>query len=53
MRGGVGALLTRATNYRKQTGNQMAYCFAGAVVEAINAGRAGKSKLPHWWADKK
>lgn len=48
MRGGVGALVTRATNYRKQTGNQLPYCVAAAIVDAIN-GR-GK-KLASWWRD--
>lgn len=49
--GGVGALLTRASNYRKTTGNQLGYCFAAAIVDALNA--KAKKKLPSWWKDEK
>jgi hypothetical protein len=50
MRGGVGALATRAANYRKQTGNAIAYCVAAAIVDAINKKGGGK-KLASWWKD--
>jgi len=46
--GGVNALLGRAENLRKQTGNRRGHCVAAAAVEIINAGRGGK-KLPSWW----
>lgn len=46
--GGLNALLGRAENIRRQTGNQRRHCVAAAAVEIINAGKGGK-KLPTWW----
>lgn len=46
--GGVNALLGKAENLRKQTGNPRNHCVAAAAVEINNAGRGGK-KLPSWW----
>lgn len=46
--GGVNALLGKAENLRKQTGNPRGHCVAAAAVEINNSGRGGK-KLPSWW----
>jgi hypothetical protein len=46
--GGVNALLGRAENLRKQTGNPRNHCVAAAAVDINNAGRGGR-KLPSWW----
>lgn len=46
--GGVNALLGKAENLRKSTGNVRAHCVAAAAVDINNAGRGGK-KLPSWW----
>jgi hypothetical protein len=48
MRGGVGAVITRATMLRKQTGSQLTQCVAASLVDSLNAGR-GHRKLPSWW----
>lgn len=50
LRGGVGALMTRAELLRKQTRAQLAQCVAAAVVDVLNQKRGGK-KLPSWWAE--
>jgi hypothetical protein len=46
--GGVNALMGKAENLRKQTGNPRNHCVAAAAVEINNSGRGGK-KLPSWW----
>lgn len=46
--GGVNALLGKAENLRKSTGNVRAHCVAAAAVDINNGGRGGK-KLPSWW----
>lgn len=46
--GGVGGLLNKAEQLRRQTGNQKGLCVAAAAVDTINTGRGGK-KLPGWW----
>jgi hypothetical protein len=51
MRGGVGALLTRAETYRKQTRQSKVFCVAAVVVDAINAGRSRSQRLPSWWKE--
>lgn len=48
MRGGVGALMTRATTLRKQTGKSVPVCVAAATVDVLNASKGGK-KIPSWW----
>lgn len=50
MRGGVGALMSRAGTLRKQTGNSATVCIAAATVDVLNAKRGGK-KLPSWWKE--
>lgn len=50
MRGGVGAVMTRAEVLRKQTKSQLSHCVAAAVVDTLNAKRGGK-KLPSWWTE--
>lgn len=50
MRGGVGALMTRATTLRKQTAKSVPTCVAAAVVDVLNGQRGGK-KIPSWWAE--
>lgn len=49
VRGGLGALMTKAHVNRKQLGRPMPHCVAGAAVEIINSGKGGK-KLPGWWS---
>lgn len=49
VRGGLGALNTKAHTLRKQLGRPMPHCVAAAATDIINAGRGGK-KLPNWWA---
>ena len=49
IRGGLGALNTKAAALRKQLGRPMPQCVAAAAVDIINAGKGGK-KLPNWWA---
>src|SRR5262249_49586303 len=34
--GGIGAIMTKANNYRKTTGNQIGYCVAAALVDTLN-----------------
>jgi hypothetical protein len=46
--GGVNALLGKAENLRRQTGNAKAHCVAAAAVELVNRGKGGR-KLPSWW----
>lgn len=46
-RGGVNGVIGKAATFRKATGNSMAHCVAGAIVEIIN--RGGGKKLPSWW----
>jgi len=46
--GGVNALLGKAENLRKSTGNVRGHCVAAAAVE-INNGKRGGKKLPSWW----
>lgn len=48
MRGGVGALMTRAGTLRKQTNKSVPTCVAAATVDVLNARKGGK-KLPSWW----
>lgn len=50
MRGGVGALMTRATTLRKQTGKSVPTCVAAAIVDVLNGQRGGK-KIPSWWTE--
>lgn len=50
MRGGIGALVSRADLLRKQTGASVPECIAAAAVDRINAQRGGK-KLPSWWKE--
>jgi hypothetical protein len=50
MRGGVGALMTRATTLRKQTAKSVSTCVAAAVVDVLNGQRGGR-KIPSWWAE--
>lgn len=52
MRGGVGALISRANVLRNQTAQSVPVCVAAASVEQINKGRGG-TKLPSWWAESK
>lgn len=47
MRGGVGALITRAEVLRKQTGTQLSQCIAAAIVDKLNEKRT--KKLVSWW----
>jgi hypothetical protein len=47
-RGGVNALLGKAENLRRQTGNPKNHCVAAAAVEIINSGKGGR-KLASWW----
>lgn len=49
VRGGLGALNTKAAALRKSVGRPMPQCVAAAATEIINAGKGGK-KLPNWWA---
>jgi hypothetical protein len=49
MRGGIGALMSRADVLKKQTRRPMAQCVAAAVVDILNSTRGG-SKLPSWWS---
>lgn len=46
--GGVNALLGKAEELRRKTGNYKSHCVAAAAVEIINSGKGGK-KLPSWW----
>lgn len=46
--GGVNALLGKAENLRRQTGNAKAHCVAAAAVEIANRSKGGR-KLPSWW----
>lgn len=48
VRGGLGALNTKAYGIRKSSGRPYPHCYAAAATEIINAGRGGK-KLPNWW----
>lgn len=48
MRGGIGALTSRASLLRKQTGQSVGMCVGGAVVDILNSKRGGK-KLSSWW----
>jgi hypothetical protein len=50
LRGGVGALITKAGLLRQQTAQSMPQCVGAAVVDVINRGRGGK-KLPAWWKE--
>lgn len=50
LRGGVGALVTKAGLLRQQTAQSMPLCVGAATVEIINRGRGGK-KLPAWWKE--
>lgn len=50
LRGGVGALLTKAGLLRQQTAQAVPQCVAAAVVDVVNRGRGGK-KLPAWWKE--
>lgn len=50
LRGGVGALTTRAMLLRKQTGVSIPECIAAATIDALNTKRGGK-KLPSWWKE--
>lgn len=50
MRGGVGALMTRATTLRKQTGKSVPTCVAAAIVDVLNGQRGGK-RIPSWWTE--
>ncbi|MFA7291860.1 MAG: DUF6551 family protein [Rhodocyclaceae bacterium] len=50
LRGGVGALLTKAGLLRQQTAQSMSQCVGAAVVDVVNRGRGGK-KLPAWWKE--
>lgn len=50
LRGGVGALMSRAELLRKQTGSSLPECVAAATVDTINRRRGGK-KLPSWWKE--
>lgn len=48
IRGGVGALNSKAHINRQRFGQPMAQCYAAAVVDIFNSGKGGK-KLPIWW----
>jgi hypothetical protein len=48
-RGGVKGLLGRADTLRLQTRNSRAHCVAAAVIDIMNATRAGGKRLPSWW----
>ena len=48
LRGGVGAVVSRAELLRKQTGAAIPECVAAATVDMLN-GRHGGKKLPPWW----
>jgi hypothetical protein len=50
MRGGVGALMTRATTLRKQTAKSIPVCVAAATVDVLNGTRGGK-RIPSWWKE--
>jgi hypothetical protein len=50
LRGGVGALITKAGLLRQQTAQSVPQCVGAAVVDVINRGRGGK-KLPAWWKE--
>lgn len=45
---GVTKLRRRAEQLKLKTGHTMANCTAGAIVDAMNAGRGG-AKLESWW----
>ena len=49
LRGGIGALMSRADVLRKQTRKPSAQCVAAAVVDILNS-KQGGSKLPSWWS---
>ncbi len=50
LRGGVGALVTKAGQLRQQTAQSVPQCVGAVVVEVVNRGRGGK-KLPAWWKE--
>lgn len=49
VRGGIGALNSKAFTLRKQLAKPVPQCYAAAMVDIVNAGKGGK-KLPGWWA---
>jgi hypothetical protein len=49
VRGGIGALNSKAYTARKVLAKPLAQCYAAAVVDIVNAGKGGK-KLPGWWS---
>lgn len=49
LRGGIGALISRADLLKKQTRQPMPQCIAAAVVDILNSSRGG-TKLPSWWS---
>lgn len=49
VRGGVGALNSKAAVLRKQLGKPMPQCVAAAATDIINSGAARGKKLPNWW----
>lgn len=49
VRGGLGALNTKAAFLKKSLSKPMPECYAGAATEIINGGKGGK-KLPNWWS---
>lgn len=52
LRGGVGALMSRAQVIRKTTGKPLAQCVASVVVDIVNTGKGPRSskRLPNWWS---
>lgn len=50
VRGGMGALMSRAALLRKQTGVSVPECVAAATIDTLNAKRGG-NKLPSWWKE--
>lgn len=50
VRGGLGALLSKAALLRNQTAQNVPMCIGAAAVDIINRGKGGK-KLPSWWGE--
>jgi hypothetical protein len=48
--GGALGILGKAQTQRRSTGESLPRCVAFAVVEAINAKRQVRKRLPQWWA---
>ena len=49
MKQGVHGLFRRAQLQRERTGKGQPQCVAAAVVDTVNRGTRGKTRLPGWW----